>query len=80
MSIHLLRLGTRFGLFSHIVKLSRILGKQLVGHVELRTQLCVVALETSLKASEQRGNVLDGGGGSDHHQIVVRDSGGLGLR
>ena len=75
-----LRLRTRFGLFSHIVKLSRILGKELMGHVELRTQLCVIALETPLKASKQRGNVVDGGGGSDHHQIVVRDSGGSGLR
>ena len=80
MSIHLLRLGTRFGLISHIVKLSRILGKELMGHVELRTQLCVIALETPLKASKQRGNVVHGRGGSDHHQIVVIDSGGLGLR
>ena len=57
LSFHLLRLGTRFGLISHIVKLSRILGKELMGHVELRTQLCVIALETPLKASKQRGNV-----------------------
>ena len=72
--------GQTYQEFTHIIQLARILGKELMGHVELRTQLCVIALETPLKASKQRGNVVDGGGGSDHHQIVVIDSGGLGLR